>query len=492
MNIYKSFLKNNFLVFCSHFLLNLKSFFLIPILIKTVGETTYGSYALLVSLLGIVFGISAFGVGFRCKRFLPSTENFSERNKLFYPQFYFHLISLSILGLLLYWYFPFLNEKLWAGKLNFRYFLIFPYLFSYLLYAQTTEYFGYSNQMLVYNIGGITFPYLFIILVLLLGFIKIPLTIDLILLAELISAFLVGSVCFWLMLKQIKFSFEFFDLKTLLQDIKLGIPLVVNNLIEMFISSSDRFLLAIFISVSAVGQYLPAYSLGAFIIFFPRICGIALQPLYNKCIDQNEENKGTILLQYSIKVFLLIAIPFIFGGLAMGKDILAIFANEEVAKKSYLIIPLISFGMTFLGLKGILSSVLFVQLRTALILKLNIVIFAINFCINIILLICFKSVITVGIAFGISNILGLILMIKFGQINCLNIRDFLPGIVKSLLCAIFMFAMIKASPGLERKSLDVACRMAIGISSYFLLVIVSGFFSKKEILFVKSQFFPTK
>ncbi len=69
----KSFTKDNALVIAGQVLTSLTGLILMPIVIKAAGVTIYGGFVLLSLLLGIVFGISSLGTGFRAQRFLPAT-----------------------------------------------------------------------------------------------------------------------------------------------------------------------------------------------------------------------------------------------------------------------------------------------------------------------------------------------------------------------------------------------------------------------------------
>jgi len=101
------FIKGNASTLGVHILIALQGVFLIPVIIKTSGVELYGNYVLLVSMLGIIFGISSFGVNFSCCRFLPSAKNRQEQQSLYLPQFSFHLLSATLLSLFLIAIFPF-------------------------------------------------------------------------------------------------------------------------------------------------------------------------------------------------------------------------------------------------------------------------------------------------------------------------------------------------------------------------------------------------
>ena len=74
-------------------LIYVAGFLLIPLIVKTAGVHVYGSHVIVISFLSILTGVSALGTGFLAKRFLPSTDNKKERANVFYPQFYFNILS---------------------------------------------------------------------------------------------------------------------------------------------------------------------------------------------------------------------------------------------------------------------------------------------------------------------------------------------------------------------------------------------------------------
>ena len=97
----KNFVKDSLGALITHILVYFKGIFLIPIIIKTVGISVYGSFALLTSFVGIVYGLSGLGVGVKSYRYLPSAKTNEERAKLFYPVFYFQLMMIVVISLLI-------------------------------------------------------------------------------------------------------------------------------------------------------------------------------------------------------------------------------------------------------------------------------------------------------------------------------------------------------------------------------------------------------
>ena len=70
---------------------------------------------------------------------------------------------------------------------------------------------------------------------------------------------------------------------------------------------------------------------------------ILLPSVLPKYYDENNIEKVRIFLKYSMKYFLLIAIPSAFGLSILSKPILLILTTPEIALNGYLITPFVAF-----------------------------------------------------------------------------------------------------------------------------------------------------
>ena len=98
----KKFISDSILITSGNILVYAKGIILLPILIKNAGINIYGSFVLLKSALNFLFGISSFGVGFKFKRYMPSTKERIEQRNIFYPQLYFNILTAIIISAILY------------------------------------------------------------------------------------------------------------------------------------------------------------------------------------------------------------------------------------------------------------------------------------------------------------------------------------------------------------------------------------------------------
>lgn len=491
---YKEFIRNNFIVMIGQLLTYAKGIILIPLIIKTVGETIYGGYTLINTILGFVFGISSLGVGFTFMRYIPAAIEKKARQILYYPQFSIQLVSIGILSLLLILFYPFISNIFIKDKLYFSAWLIAPYLIFYYLFSQGTSYFRYTHRVHYYNYATIAYPYLHVALILLCYYCFDSLSIDLLFVTLIIASILIGGPLFYMLIKEIGFKFTFPAVSKLIEDVRLGYPLVVANLVDIALSSSDRFIIAALISVTAVGYYAPAYTLGSLIIFIPKVSGVVLPPLICKLVDGDNKEDAQRMVNYTLKYFLLIAIPFIFGCVALAKPILTLLANREVAEQANMVTPVIALGMLFYGLNIILYNTLFVQLKTKALLKINFYNAVINIVLNICLLYLFKNIVFAAFAALISYFLVFIFVGKLlASTWVINIS--FSVILRSIIASLVMYAIIMFMTPLSYFLSNIcilAIQIVIGMIIYFTLLIMMKVFTAEEKEYLKEALFANK
>jgi len=486
---YRSFIKDNAIVIVGHIMVYMKGIILMPIIIKTVGVTIYGGFVLLSSVLGIVFGISSFGAGFRAKRFMPSAGNIQARRELFYPQFFFQMFSIVFFSALLVLLDSQINVYIFKNEITYSVMVIPAYLALYFLYSQGSDYFRYTSRVKYMTAATLCFPYIHIGLILLFFYYYRYISINVLVMSYAISAFLIAIPCFWIVFREIGAKFSFYSIKGLVSDIKIGFPLVLGFIVDFILAGSDRYFIAFYMTVSAVGYYNPGYVLGSLIVFIPKAMGTALPQLMSKAVDNKNEYEAQRMLNYALKIFLLLAIPFIFGSIVLGKPILTLLANSEVAENAYLVTPLVALGTLFYGLNIILSNVLFVRMKTYAMFNMNLFASAFNLLANLILLYFFRNIIVAAITTLLSYFIAFIYITKIVKVENWPV-DFQPSvIIKSITASLLMAALLfwVSSEVVDVNSVAIVTEeLVLGIVAYIGGLLTLGTFSKKELQFVKS------
>jgi len=489
-NYFKAFLKDNFTVILASGLVYFKALLIIPIIIKTVGINVYGGFVLMSSFIGLVYGISSSGIGFKTRRLLPSVTDVEEKRKLYYPQFYFGLFSLVLVSLLVVLFIDKIDTYLFKDDINYSIIIVLLNLFMLHIYSQGTDYFRYTSRIKYMVAGTLIAPYIDIGLILLIIIFYGSISINLLLLSQTISFLLVGSFCFVIISKELGLRFINYTWISLVSDLKLGLPLMLNYIQDFILSGSDRYLIAFYLSITYVGYYNPAYVLGSMIILIPKAMGTVLPQLLSKAIDQMNQDKAEIMLNYAIKIFLFVAIPFIFGASVISKDILVLFANSDVAENAYFVTPIVAAGLLFYGLNLILSNILFVRMRTTKIFKMNLLAASFNILTNVVLLYFIKSLYVPAITTLLSYLITFIYIINEVKLDW-HVDIPLKVVSKIILSSLIMYSIlvfIFNNLLIGSSVLIIISQFLLSIVVYFASLFALKTFSQKEIQFVKNIF----
>ena len=483
MSDYGAFVKNNLIVLSGHLLIYAQGVILMPIIIKTIGVQVYGGYSILTSMVGFVVGISSLGVGFRRSRFLPSAPDPESRQALFYPQFFFQFISLILLSFALILLFPTLDRLLLKGDVTFSIGLVVPYVIFYLLYSQATDYFRYTHRINYFNFSTLSYACLNIAFILLLFSLAYKLTINVLFTIRIISSVLVALPLTLKMVREIGITITLPKRRQLVEDIKLGFPLVLVYLVDFILNSSDRYVVTAFISITAVGYYNAAYALGSLIILVPKISGVVLPPLLSKAVDGANEAEARQMVNYTVKGFLMVAIPFVVGSAVMSKSLLTLLANAEVAANAFLVTPIVALGTLFYGLNIIMSNVLFVRLRTAMIFKVNAISAVMNLGLNLLIFSIIPNILVASITTLLSYLLVFIFMYRVVVTDWpidYDLKIIMKSVTASLCMGVVLFLTSSVlATGTPRLSY-VMGEIVVGITIYFLVISLLRTFSDKE------------
>jgi O-antigen/teichoic acid export membrane protein len=485
---YKSFIKDNLVVLFGTALVYMQGFILMPVIIKTVGVTVYGGLALLTSLLGLTMAVSNFGAGFKSRRFMPSAKSMKIRRDLFYPPLLFQLFSILFSSALLIIFHDQLNTYFFKNEITYNPFLIPLYMVGMILYSQGTDFFKLTSRVHYMTAATLCFPYIHIVFILAYIYIYRSISINVLMVSKVVSAFLIAIPCFGVVFREIGIKFSFYRIKDLVADIKLGFPLLLGYISDFILAGCDRYFIAFYLSVTAVGYYAPGYALGSLIVFVPKAMGLVLPMLLSKAVDNEDEYDAQQMLNYALKIFILLAIPFVFGSIVLGRPILTLLANKEVAEKAIWVTPLVAAGALFYGLYIILSNVLFVRMKTAVLFKITLFGGLFNLLTNAILIYFFRNIIVAAITTLLSYFFSFLYITKTIKDEKWPVDFHLPVILKSLASSLFMSAILLGALSTNGEHLPIpmlALLLALSIICYFFGLLVLGTFTQKEIQFVK-------
>jgi len=474
-----NFLLNNFWVFIGHSMIYLKGIILLPLLIKTVGVDIYGANALITSYIGILFGLSSFGVTFKYTRLMPSVlpTDYSQKRELFYFQFLWQLIFLIIISFVLFSVNNFIKETFFSKNINYSIIWPISVLWGTFLFAQTTNYYRYTNRLKITSIIGGLSPYLYIGIILLGVLLSSDVDLDFLLESQSISYFVFSIPLLIAIFREIGYTRPLLSLKKLYEHVKVGIPLVFVFVIDFILSGSDRFVIAYYMTTTAVGFYNPGYALGSLVVMFPKMIGVSLPQILAHASDHGDEASVKSLIQNSIKIFLMLCIPFIAGGAILSHDLLLYLANKEVADNGYLITPIVSLGILFYGLNYILANtVYYLKMKNQLVFYSNILAAVLNIILNIVFISIFKSIIVAAFTTLISYFIAFVFLNFFTKrlikINY-NYSEILKVVFASIVmsgCILVMLHFVDSALYLFTLIIPIAIIIYFSLIFYFRVV----------------------
>jgi O-antigen/teichoic acid export membrane protein len=483
---YRSFIRDNAVVIGGHVLVYLKGIVLMPIIIKSVGVTTYGGFVLLTSILGIAFGLSSLGTGVTAKRFLPSAADMTARRELFYPQLSFNVVTVAVISLVFVLLGPPLSTYVFKHEISFAAWVPPLYLFSLFAYSQGVDYFRYTSRLHYMILVSLVFPYFDIAFILIYLQVHGTISIDVLVVSTSVAALVAATAPFLAIVSELGVRMSTYTPRALLADVKLGAPLVLNNILDFILAASDRYLIALYLSVTDVGYYVPGYVLGSLILFVPKAFGTAFPQLLARAVDHGNDSEARRMFEYTIKIFLLVAIPFVFGCLALGRPVLTLLANDQVAARGMVVAPIVALGTLFYGLSLLLSNVLFVRLKTHTIFHINVVAALSNLAANIVLLYAFRSIFVAAVTTLLSY-LGAFVYAHVVVGREWPVEYGIRSVVKSIAASIIMAAVVfvVAARLAHDGAIAVLALCALGMTVYVGCLLAFKTFSEKELLFLR-------
>ena len=138
------------------------------------------------------------------------------------------------------------------------------------------------------------------------------------------------------------------------------IPTVIFGLI---ISTSDRYVITHFLNLSETGIYASSNMLGGLVALFGSPINFVLLPTISKAWEQNRKQDVKNYFEYSIKLFLTLAIPAATGLCILSQPLLKLLTTSEYMVGSGLVL-LVAVGAIFSGIYGINVFIVYLLKQT--------------------------------------------------------------------------------------------------------------------------------
>jgi O-antigen/teichoic acid export membrane protein len=474
---YKFFVQRIGLTGISRILVSLSSLILLIILTKNISITDYGIYVQVLVTMTLLPIFGTLGLVATMNRFLASKKIVDEIQEGFYSIFFVIVVMSFFVSIILFILSYNIAHVLFNNNIIVAQLMPLLIIFA-TLNVVIEHFFRTFQQFKKLSIFLIFQAYL---LVLFVAYFAIKdSNIIYVIVGSLIAQIITFIIGFVVIIKNIGFKIpKFLNLKEYLS---FGIPNMPTLLSNWMVDSSDRYLISFFLGSIFVGYYSPGYTLGwTFIGLLAAPFIIILPSLLPYHYDQGQEDKVKIFLKYSLKYFLIFAIPAFFGLSILSKQFLYILTTPEIASNGYLVTPFTALSAVFFGCYIIFFNVLFLQKATKTLGSIWILSAIINLILNIILIPLFGFLAAAAatlFVYGLSLVLTIIYSNKFIKF------DFeWSSMIKSLFSSIIMSVIIIIF--YPNGIFNLISLIGVSLIVYLALFYVLGGFKKEEIKFFR-------
>lgn len=362
LNAYKLFVKRIGLVGVTNFLVALNTIMLIPILTKSVGTTDYGIWVQVMVTFYLLTRIANLGFPFTMLRFLSSVTSRRKIQDSFYSMLSLILIvSFLISGILL------LFSKEIAAILFNSNTMIVQLTALMLIFGSANslliDYFVTFSQMKKYCFFLLFQTYFSLLLISYFAFFWH--SISLIVIGFLASQILVFILMMFFIIWDIGLKIPNYDYVK--EYLHFSLPTVPSNLSNWIVESSDRYVIGIVLGTTFVAYYSPGYTLGMIILLFSAPLFVILPSILPKYYENGQISEVMKFINYSLKYFLLISVPMVFGLSLLSKPIMMILTTPEIALNGYLVTPFAALSAVLFGTYGIFANLIILEKKTKII-----------------------------------------------------------------------------------------------------------------------------
>ena len=479
MNEHKLFTQRIGLIGITNLLVGLSGIILLPILTKNIPIEEYGIWIQISVTIGLIPAVVMLGLPYTMVRFLAAAKTREEIQEGFYSIAFIVLFTSAIASLLLFSLSKPIAASLFDNNLTIARILSLI-VFIACLNVLLLNFFRTFQRIKRYSIFSFIQTWLNVALVayfVLSGYGILGAVIGL-----LISSSFVFLIMASLIISEIGIRIPKFT--HMREYLAFGIPTLPSNLSYWVVTSSDRYVIGIFMGAAFVGYYSPGYTLGNMINMFMAPLAFMLPVVLSKYYDENNMKEVKTVLKYSLKYFLAIAIPSVFGVSLLSKPILTILSTPEIASQGYLITPFVAVSALLLGAYEVIVHIIVLEKKTKITGAIWILAAILNLGLNLIFIPyigLLGAAITTLIAYALAFVLTMYYSFKYFRFN-VDLRF----IFKSFFASVVMsLVIIKWSPV---RVLNVLLVIGVCAVVYGAILLLLKGVKKEEIEFFRGLF----
>ncbi len=477
MNEYTQFIKRIGIVGIANILISLSGLIFIPIITKNFSTADYGVWAQVNTTISLVPNIVNLGLPYTMVRFLAAEKDKSKIRTSFYSMMALVLVSTLVMTSLFIIFSLPISQALFNGNMQIMHTVI---IISFLacLNLMFLSYFRTFQKISHYCSFLVLQTYIGVGVSIVLTLMAQP--IEIVVLGLLTGYLFVFIVMGILIIKDLGFTTK---LKNLKEELKFALPTVPNNVSSWVVDSSDKYVIGIVLGSSAVGCYSPGYALGSILLMLLSPFAILLPAVLPEYYESGNMDKVNTFLTYSMKYYLLIAIPAAVGMSLLSKQLLEILTTDIIASQGYMITPLVAVGAVFMGIYGITNNIIILEKKTSILGHIWISVAILNIVFNM-FAVPYLGIFGAGLVTLICYFFAFVTTVIYSKRYAALPFD-LNSIVKIILASIVMgvFVMMANPSGI----INIFIIVLLAIVIYFVLILLTKAIDKDEINLLKDM-----
>lgn len=381
MTQFAQFTRRIGLIGATNLIISLQGLILLPIFTKTLPIEEYGTWVQIMVTIGLIPALIMLGLPNTMIRYLAAAKSREDIQEGFYSITFVSIISAGIVLVFLLLFAEPISAILFDNRIE------ITRLLGLLVFLECVNLLQYNYFRTFQQIKRYSFLLLFR------AFLQIVLAGGLVLtgygilgavLGYLIASALLLLIMAILIVSEIGIVIPNFTY--LREYLSFGLPIVPTSISSWIVNSSDRYLIGILLGIAFVGYYSPGYTLGTILNMYVAPLAFLLPATLSKYYDEENWEEVYTILKYSLKYYLLLAIPSAIGLSFLSKSILQILSTPAIAQEGYLITPFIACSSLLFGIYAILMQAIVLEKKTKIIGFIWIIAAVVNFVLNILVI----------------------------------------------------------------------------------------------------------
>jgi len=477
---YKLFAQRVGLVGITNLIISLRGLILIPILTKTLGADGYGIWSQIWATISLLAPFCTLGLSYAILRFLSTEKDKETIGEGLSSIFAITAVIAFILSSLILIISEPLAVAVFGGidaafYIKISSFLIFLAAIDQLLINYFTAFQQmkrYSSFLILQTVGEVILITYFVLS----GFGLSGAIISL-----LIVRLITTTLGFLWVTSDVKFRTPGFSIVK--SYLPYTLPLLPTMLCYWLINLGDRYVIGYFMGVDAVGIYSASYGLGGLLVLFYAPLSSTLFPAMVHCYENNKIQELKTHLKYSLKFFLMFAIPAFFGLSVLSRSLLVTLATSEFVEGAA-VVSIVALATILFSCSSINTHVLNLFKETKKVGLIHIGSASINVVMNIIL-VPLMGIVGAAIATLVTFAVHLFVISRISFKKVSYDVDF-KFILKSLASSIIMaFVVWKLNP---IGAVDIVISIGVGAMVYFWVFVLLRGIAKDEYEFLRRLF----